>query len=506
MIIFVAVFVLVMMPLVQNFAGKLQILKTTIQREQAIQIAEAGLNYYQWHLIQFPGDYQDGTGQAGPYVHNYIDYDIQQTIGQFSLTITAPQQGQTAVTIQSTGWTNENPNIKRTVTATYGKPSLASYALLAHDWVYAWNTESYTGPLHSDTGIRFEGTTQSAVTSSVQTTYTSDCQQEYPQVSCPTTFTRDAIWALGANQSQSSPYWTHPTTTADFTGISTAFSTIMGQSSLGNNINLPSYPNGYSLVFNSDGTVTVYKILNKINTGARFPVTVALSGGTDTSLKYLVGGTDYASGICTKSNCSGCGSNGRCLQYTKTIPSDGLVIYATNNLWVEGTVKGRVIIATANGATDVWSMPNIYIPNNIRYSDATAGPNGDTGPTGPNVDTIGLMAEGNIIVTKGAPNTLYIDGALLSQHGFIAAPICYSGGSAHGGAVAPPQSTVYFFGSLILHGSWWFNFTNYCGGSFTDGYYNPFFNWDTNLLYYPPPYFPASSVSAGIEIQKWTSD
>ena len=223
-----------------------------------------------------------------------------------------------------------------------------------------------------------------------------------------------------------------------------------------------------------------------------------MSNGTDTALRTLNGGSDYASGICTKTNCSSCGSNGRCLQYTKTIPSNGLVVYASNNLWVEGTVKGRVIVATANGATDVWSMPNIYISNNLRYSDATQGSNGDTGPTGPDADTIGLMAEGNIIVTKNAPNNVYVDAALLSQNGFIAAPICYSGGSA--------KSNIYFFGSLILHGSWWFNFTNYCGSSFTDGYLYPHFNWDTNLLYYPPPYFPASSVSAGLQMIKWTSD
>jgi len=499
LIIFTAVFAIIMLPIVQNFAGKLQLLKTAIIREQALQIAEAGLNYYQWHLVQFPNDYQDGTGHAGPYVHDYIDYDTQEIIGQFSLTVTAPQEGQTTVIIESVGWTNDSPNAKRTVIAIYGTPSLANYALLAHDWIYAWNTEVYTGPTHSDTGIRFEGTTQSAVTSSVQSTYADDCNQEYPENPyCSSQVTRDAIWALGSNKSQSQPYWNHPTTTADFTGISVAFSTIMSKSNLSGNINLPSYSLGYSLVFNSDGTVTVYKILKTTNSGALFPITTALSNGTDTALRTLNGGSDYASGICTKTNCSSCGSNGRCLQYTKTIPSNGLVVYASNNLWVEGTVKGRVIVATANGATDVWSMPNIYISNNLRYSDATQGSNGDTGPTGPDADTIGLMAEGNIIVTKNAPNNVYVDAALLSQNGFIAAPICYSGGSA--------KSNIYFFGSLILHGSWWFNFTNYCGSSFTDGYLYPHFNWDTNLLYYPPPYFPASSVSAGLQMIKWTSN
>jgi hypothetical protein len=136
-------------------------------------------------------------------------------------------------------------------------------------------------------------------------------------------------------------------------------------------------------------------------------------------------------------------------------------------------------------------MANIYISNNIRYSDEAL-------PDNERTDVIGLMAEGNIIVTKNAPDPLYVSGALLAQNGFVAFPICYSGGSIH--------NNVYFFGSLILHGSWWFNFTNYCGSSFTDGYLYPHFTWDKNLLYRPPPYFPASSVGAELQLVKWTSD
>ncbi len=503
-IVFVAIFAIVIFPVAANFIAKLQLLKSTIEREQAFQIAEAGINYYQWHLIRFPGDYQDGTGQSGPYAHDYIDYDTQQTIGQFSLIITAPPNGGTATIVQSTGWTNDSPNIKRTVTATYGIPSLASYALLAHDWIYAWNTESYSGPVHSDTGIRFEGTTTSPVTSSVQSTYLDDCNQEYPEnPNCTVQVLRDAIWATGQNKTESSPFWSNPTTTADFTGINVAFSDIQSNSQLGDNINLPlSNKLGYSLVFNSDGTVTVYKVLKTTNTGSRFPVIKALSQGTNTGLAYIIGGTDYASGICENSSCNGCGGSGRCFQYTRTIPSSGLIISAQENLWVEGAVKGRVIIATANSSalntnpnasgSSSNLMPNIYISNNIRYS------NGETGASGENADTIGLMAQGNIIVTKNAPDPLYIDGALLAQHGFVAAPICYSGGSA--------KNNVYFFGSTILYGSWWFNFTNYCGSSFTDGFLYPHFQWDTNLLYYPPPYFPASSISAGLQLEKWTSN
>lgn len=511
LIIFIAIFAMVMLAVVGNFAAKLNLLRTTIEREQAFQIAEAGVNYYQWHLIRFTDDYEDDDNLvecadgSGTSCHDYVDYDTQQTAGQFKLSITQPQQGSSTVIVQSTGWTAEKPNIKRTVTVTFAYPSLASYSLLTHGWLYAWSTESYSGPLHSDTGIRFEGNTSSAVTSSVQTTYTTDCNQEYPEHNCSYTSTKDAIWATGSNKSQSSPFWNNPTTMADFAGVAISFSNAEEASLLSGNKNLPlSNKLGYSLVFNSEGTVTIYKVVNTTNTGAMFPVTKALSGGTDTTLAYIYGGTDYKSGFCTRSGCNHCNSSlGRCSTdaVTISIPSTGLVIYAYENLWIEGTVNGRVIVATANGnpntnpnTSGITSnlMPNIYIANNIRYA------NGEGGESGEDADALGLMAEGNIIVPKGAPDPLYIDAALLAKNGFIAAPICYPGGSA--------KQNAYFYGSLIMHGSFWFNFTNYCGGSFTDGYRYPNFQWDTNLLYYPPPFFPPSSVNAGLQMVKWTSD
>ena len=51
---------------------------------QAFAIAEAGIEYYRWHLAHAPAGFQDGTGHAGPYVHNYYDKDGNQ-IGQFTL-------------------------------------------------------------------------------------------------------------------------------------------------------------------------------------------------------------------------------------------------------------------------------------------------------------------------------------------------------------------------------------------------------------------------------------
>ena len=90
----------------------------SIQREQAFQIAEAGANYYQWHLALYNSDFWDGHASTtpGPYTHDYVDLDTQQVIGRYSLTITPPPLGSSLVTIKSTGKVNADTNISRTIT------------------------------------------------------------------------------------------------------------------------------------------------------------------------------------------------------------------------------------------------------------------------------------------------------------------------------------------------------------------------------------------------------
>ena len=51
-------------------------------RTLAFSIAQAGVEYYRWHLAHAPEDYQDDTGGPGPYTHNYYDKS-NNLVGQF---------------------------------------------------------------------------------------------------------------------------------------------------------------------------------------------------------------------------------------------------------------------------------------------------------------------------------------------------------------------------------------------------------------------------------------
>src|ERR1017187_7371262 len=82
-----------------------------VKNQQAFNIAEAGLNYYMWHLNHNSTDYKDGgttpttpnpTLGYGPYTHNYIDTNGVNE-GTYTLWINPASNGSTIVTVRSIG-------------------------------------------------------------------------------------------------------------------------------------------------------------------------------------------------------------------------------------------------------------------------------------------------------------------------------------------------------------------------------------------------------------------
>jgi len=120
--------VAVVFPLIGGFvslaASFLQIAVREKNKLEAFAVAEAGIEYYRWHLAHASADFQDGTGVPGPYNHPYYDKDGNQ-IGQFSLTITPPPAGSTIVTVASAGTVLGDPSIKKIIQVRMGIPSFA---------------------------------------------------------------------------------------------------------------------------------------------------------------------------------------------------------------------------------------------------------------------------------------------------------------------------------------------------------------------------------------------
>ena len=63
--------------LIMGFVFWTDIYVRNVRREannaQAFAIAEAGIEYYRWHLAHAPLDFTDGSTSTPPYVHPYYD-------------------------------------------------------------------------------------------------------------------------------------------------------------------------------------------------------------------------------------------------------------------------------------------------------------------------------------------------------------------------------------------------------------------------------------------------
>jgi len=440
LIIIIAIFTMIMFPVVAVFSGKLHLLRTSIDREGALQIAEAGINYYQWHLAHFPNNYQNGT-------YDYIDYDTQQNIGKFSLTITPPLVGSTIVTVKSVGWTNNNPSVTRTISARFGVPSLAKYAFLSNDVIWIGENESVSGQMQSNNGVRFDGYGNAPIQSAKEI-YTCSESQGSP---CPVV--KNGVWGSASEDVKS--FWQFPVPAIDFSSITSDLPTMKSDAQNGGIYLPPSNKQGYSLVFNSNGTVSVYKVRTLSSH----------SSGMDTSGVWHSEDTDY---------------NRRDFQYTTNIPTNG-IIYIEDKVWVEGVVNGRVSVIAAKLPYSSSNAPTIYIPKNIVYNSK----DGD--------DVLGLIAQKDVVVSYSAPNDLEIDAAIISQNG--GAQFFYYYGNI--------KNSITIYGAIMTFYQWTWTWVNSYGGV-TSGYRNTSSIYDGNLLYNPPPSFPVSS--SGYQIISWTSD
>lgn len=456
MTLITAVYAAIFLVIVSALAGYILVQKTSQTakeaREEAVQIAEAGLDYYKWHLAHFPNDIQDGTGQSGPYVHQYADPEIG-AIGEFSLEIDGnPKCGvNTAIDITSTGVSDDSPTFTRKVFGRYSRPSVAEYSYILNSNVWAGADRVITGKYHSNGGIRMDGTNNSTVSSAVSTW---SCTSSF---GCSPTQNQNGVFGAGPN----SNFWTYPVPQIDFAGITVDLAAMKDYAQ--NNGGLHFGPvggesgrRGYHLVFQSDGTVTIYRVTN----------TTAVWGYSDS------GGWLQERHIISNETLLG----------NYTIPTACSLIYLEDKAWIEGTVKGKVTVASADT-----SQPNydtdIVIVNNLNYS-TTDGSDGLT-----------AVAEKSVIIPLNSPTTLNVRGIFIAQLGYFGRNHYTTSGehevpSSYDSYVQ--QDTMTITGTVVSNGRVGTKWT--CGGVYCSGYNQRTDAYDRDLATDPPPFTPYTST------------
>lgn len=406
--------------------------RNNVAKEQALQIAEAGLNRYRWILAHDPDNYdgldQDYTSSTG------------DTLGHYTVTVTPPIPGSTIVTLVAEGWSSRYPTVQRSIQARYGQRSYAEYAVLTDANVWFGPEEEVHGTLHSNGGIRMDGSVDSRSTT-IKETYICGVEHGCDDEEKP------GIWGDGGD----AQYWDFPTADGvDFDAVTLDLQAMYDIASISGVLLPDSGQYGYHIVFNSDATYSVYTVTKLKN---------AAFGSDGKSWRY------FSYDIKTETPLSG--------YQNQPMPSSG-VIFVEDDTWVTGDVNGRVTVAAAKLPAPGDETIDIIISDSISYyPDRTSG------------SALGLVAQHDVVVPLEVPDDLYIDGALLAQTGQVYR-VYYHPNSNSTHAV---KNYIETYGTIITNGIWTWSWVN-ASGNVTSGYEQTNSIHDPDLVYAPPPYFP----------------
>ncbi len=457
--VFASVVIVMITALASWTATTIKAGRVAFNREQAFQSAEAGIDYYRWHLAHAPSDYQDGTGANGSYVHLLKDKN-NNTVGQFTLDITAPPAGSTIVKIKSSGISYLDSSITRKIESQVAKPSIAKYSVAGNDNMRFGSGTEIFGPIHVNGGIRFDGLAHNIITSGV-TTYTdtdSDActtSNSYGVHTClspqdptsPTALpTRLDVFEAGRQISQ--PVINFSSFTTDLATLkSNAQSSGFYRDSAGSGYL------GYHIVLKTNDTFDLYKI----NSWASLGSCSSSPSGTPS----------YSIGTQT-------------LQGNYNFPTNG-IIFIEDNVVINGQINSARLTITA---------ADLPVPSNpANYKDMII--NNDLSYTSyDGTDSIGLIGQDSIMVGMISEDNLKIDGALIAQNGKVGR-YYYSGGSC----AYKNRSLISLYGMIASYARYGFAYTD------GTGYANRSITYDGNLLYSPPPNFPLTASQ--YEIFSW---
>ena len=406
----------------------------------ALNIAEAGVNYYLWHLSHDNKDYCDGNacsgaGPFGPYIHQYKD-TAGATIGTFSLTITPPLPNASTVKIKAVGQLTASGDT-RAVVASVGIPSFARYSFLTNSEAWFGDSEETHGLVHSNTGLHFDGLADGIIAATPATYTPSACFGGDGT-------TKAGVWGTGGPTS----YWTYPVPRVDFNQVTSNLQELQTAASTGG-LSLPAIPqSGYAIQLNANGTVLIGKVTAQLDSGQ--------AGGS------CVGHTRKTSLI-------------QSIAWEATaraLPTNG-IIYVDDDAWVWGTVTSRLTIVSAHLPDTPASNTRIFLQNDITYSVK----NGTV--------ALGLISQNDILVNSNSENDLVIDAYLLSQKGKVFRP--YYPGNV--------RTKISIYGGISSYSWWTWSWVN-GAGTIISGYHTTSQTYDNFLALNPPPLFPTTGAFA----------
>jgi hypothetical protein len=441
-------------------------------REQALHIAEAGLEYYRWFLAHNPSIMTAGAGLVSPYTYDVSDPE-GGVLGESVITAEANLQCGVPqwIDLSAEGTANLNPLFARTLSVRYMRPSVAEYSTILNANTAFSATGTSTGPVHGNGGIRMNGYNDSDVTSPLSSW---NCTTSYGCNPASTT----ASGVLGSGAGFALWRWGATVPNVSFANMALNYDTLKDYAeasgvylpyTLGGDTVGGSDLSGYHLVFQSNGTVNVYRVTS----------TVAADSQHSDNL------TSPATWIADNHIITP--STGEVFVQNYTIPSDCSLIYSEAKTWIEGTVAGKVTVVAADAGS---FTPDIILSGDITYASAT----GASGLT--------AVAERSVLLPLNSPDTMNIRGIFVALTGYFGRNF-YTNSGSHKVPTAystyVTQSTLNKFGTIVSTLRPATRWTS--GGVFISGYDAGSTSYDRVLAFSPPPFTP--TVSTDYQFSLW---
>jgi hypothetical protein len=437
-------------------------------RAQSFTIAEAGLEYSRWYYAHFPTSVQGSGHTYGPITTTYNDPVTGNPAGTYTESFTGNVScGQVvSVDMTSTGQVlNGPPGSTIKLVARDALPSVGLYSYILNSSVWAGSDRVVNGPYHSNGGIRMDGTVNAPVTSSLSSW---SCTSTF---GCSPTTNEPGVFGTGPNQN----FWTYPSPQIDFAAIAANFSTLKS-SAQSSGLYLPrvssgtsgaSAGRGYHLIFNSNGTVTVYEVTNETDVPSlpvdNSSITTPEADYTLIQSQNLYSSTKTPSGV-------------------YTIPASCGLIFVEDNVWIEGSIPSKVTVVAANVTTS-GITPDIMLPNNITYSNPST------------ISGLTAISANDILITPNSPQTMTLDGIFIAQGGAFGRN--YYGENAEGYVTCPnsyePRTSLTIVGTTVSNDRTGTKWLNGCSNG-DAGYQTRTDNLDQPLSTNPPPFTPDVST------------
>lgn len=387
-LVFGSIFFIILAASIQFILVQNRLQNMLLGRAQSFSIAEAGINYYGWFLSHFPNNFENGTGQPGPYVITYNDPLTGDPVGTYTLSIEGSSACGTtqAVTVTSQGSSIAFPEYPSTITATYSSPSVAGYSQITS--------------ANPPAGVTFSQIT--------------------PDFAALKTAAQASGIYLPPRAAPESPH------------------------------------NGYHLIFNSNGTLTVRLVTNTTQLNSVRTVDAPATNSRDNTL------------IRTES-----------LYQASTIPTDCGLIFVEANAWIEGTIPSKVTVVAAKFVGG-GSGADVMLKNNVTYAatDGTAG--------------LTVIAERNIKITADSPTNMTLHGIFVAVDGYFGRNNYFipSGGCT---GLYEARGSLTILGTIVSNYTPQTKWSNLCSGGGTAGYQTQSLTVDTSNATNPPPYTPTTS-------------